>query len=353
MVVLTRQVAKKTIQFTSIALCAVILQACATTNSSKQAYRDAIGANANTQADGKGLDPIASAAFWGTRYDREPENVDVAVKFTAALRKIGSHKEALKVITKVSYANPDNADVSFEFGKTLIEDSRAFEAVRHLEFAQNERPNDWRVLSAFGVALDQIGEHEAAQQKYNLALNIAPDAVSVLNNKGLSYALAGDLNKASNVLRAASGNRRSDARVRQNLALVSALKGDLKGAERLARSDLPPQVAENNVAFFQSLLSQPAYWQDFAASSANVPSFETAPANAAPVDASTLEVPKEPRELPALEEFPLFEPVPEIEKLEEEDDEDNADDLIGAPLVLAPVVKPTNASLPQKDDEEE
>lgn len=333
----------------------ILLGACASTNSgNKSALRDSIGATTNTEQTAAGLDPVANAAFWGTRYDREPTNPKVAVTYSAALRKIGSRSESLKVISKTADLNPDNPHVLFEYGKTLIEDGRAFEAVRHLEFAQRQLPDSWQILSAYGVALDQIGEHDSAQEKYDLALSFAPNTVSVLNNKGLSYALSGNLALANRVLTNASGNLRANSRVRQNLALVSALGGDLSKAERLVRSDLPPQLANNNIAYYKNLFSQPAYWQDFSASEFDTPSFDDeldnglTSAPSAPIASGEL-IPLEELEAaptPRIEDQ-FVQPVkpevleePELNIAPEETDEE-----ISAPLVLGPVATPLNASV--------
>ncbi len=300
--------ARRLSQYAGASLCAILLSACATSGADKTAggdtkYKDAVGVFANPEADASSLDPIAAAAFWGTRYDREPQNPEAAVRYSNALRKIGSTKEAVKVMSKSVERTPQNPDVNVELGKALVEDGRAFEAVRYFETALVHRGDDWRALSAYGVALDQIGEHEMARLKYDAALRIAPDAVSVMSNKGLSYALSGDLTKAVDTLRGAVTNRRGDARVRQNLALVLAIKGDLKEAERLARSDLPPQLAEQNIAYFRSLMNQPAYWQDFADGSVDVPSFDETPAPSTTPS-------KKPQPLPKLRE----EPKPEEKK---------------------------------------
>ncbi|CAK9041821.1 Natural resistance-associated macrophage protein 1 (NRAMP 1) (Solute carrier family 11 member 1) [Durusdinium trenchii] len=259
----------------------LILPACGTTQGSTAAdsgdnqYREAIDVFTSPASD-EGMDPIAAAAFWGTRYNTNQSDPNVAVKFSSALRKIGSTDEAVGVMQKASGSFPDNADVSLEYGKVLVNAGRAFEAVRHLENATAQKPGDWRALSAYGVALDQIGEHESARKKYNEALMIAPGAVTVINNKGLSYAMAGDLTMARKNLREASGRAGSDARIRQNLALVMALSGEMREAERLARSDLPPQVADNNIDFFRQLMNQPAYWGEYAASNVDVPDFDDA-----------------------------------------------------------------------------
>lgn len=312
-------------QYAGASLCAILLTACATSGADKVSggdtkYKDAVGVFSNPEADASSLDPIAAAAFWGTRYDREPQNPEAAVRYSSALRKIGSTRESVKVMSKAATRAPQNPDVNVELGKALVEDGRAFEAVRYFETALAARHDDWRALSAYGVALDQIGEHEMARLKYDAALRISPDAVSVMSNKGLSYALSGDLAQAVDTLRGAVTNRRGDARIRQNLALVLAIKGDLKEAERLARSDLPPQLAEQNIAYFRSLMNQPAYWQDYADGSVDVPSFDETPS--APATSPS----KKPQPLPKLRE----EPKPE------EKQDDGKPVAQGAPQALTP-----------------
>lgn len=322
------------LKFASAAAFAVLLPACGTTQKSATAdvsnkeYREAIDVFSSPASD-EGMDPIASAAFWGTRYNTNQADPNAAVNFSNALRKIGSTDEAVGVMQKASNLYPDNADVSLEYGKVLVDAGRAFEAVRHLESATAQKPGDWRALSAYGVALDQIGEHESARKKYNEALMIAPGAVSVINNKGLSFAMQGDLAMARTTLRQASGRAGGDARVRQNLALVLALSGDMREAERLARSDLPPQVADNNIDFFRQLMNQPAYWGEYAASNVDIPEFDDAPM--APLTPM-------PSQKPQLKE----EPKPK---------EEQADD---QPIALMEVAPVTNAStgIELKDDNE-
>lgn len=311
----------RAIKIAALTSAAVALSACGTVQKTKSAagvgddvYRDAIGVYSSTSVE-DGMDPIAAAAFWGTRYNTEQGNPDVAVKFSQALRKIGSTNEAVDVMQKASTQHAANTEVGLEYGKVLVEAGRAFEAVRYLETAAAQRPDDWRTLSAYGVALDQIGEHDAARQKYNRALAMSPGEVNVLNNKGLSYALGGDLSAARATLRQAAASAGSDARVRQNLALVLALSGEMREAERLARSDLPPMVADNNIGVYRQLMNQPAYWGEYAATNADVPEFDGAPLAPAPA--------------PMLKE----EPKPEEPKVDD-----------GAPIALMKAAPVTNAS---------
>lgn len=272
----------------SVALCAILMSACASSGKSLSAdgksvdYKKEIGVFTDPGAPGADMDPVAAAAYWGTRYDRNPKDVDAAIAYSGALRKISSNDEAVKVMTRVANANPEHPGANLEAGKTLVEAGRAFEAVRYLEKATELAPQDWRTFSAYGVALDQIGEHKLARTKYDMALVFAPESPMIMNNKGLSFALDGDLSQAKSILRAAATMRGSDARIRQNLALVLAMKGEMREAERLARSDLPPQIADQNIDYFRALVNQPAYWQELAADNVETPSFDAKPVAEAP-----------------------------------------------------------------------
>jgi Flp pilus assembly protein TadD len=318
-------------KYVIIAGTAIALSACASTprasseNVSSDEYRDAIGVYSDPAAD-QGLDPIAAAAFWGTRYNTDQSDPAVAVRFSRALRKIGSTEEAVGVMQKAASVHADNTDVSLEYGKVLVEGGRAFEAVRYLETAVAKAPADWRALSAYGVALDQIGEHETARVKYDRALAMAPGEVILLNNKGLSYALDGNLSMARVTLRQAASSAGADSRIRQNLALVLALSGDMREAERLARSDLPPLVADNNIDVYRQLMNQPAYWDQYAAGDVETPNFDDVPA-----------APLAPSQKPQLRE----------EKKPEEGKSN------GAPVALIEAAPVTNASAVEMKPEEE
>lgn len=272
----------------STLLCAVLMSACASSGKSLSAdgksvdYKKEVGVFTNPGGPAGDMDPVAAAAYWGSRYDRNPNDIDAAVAYSAALRKIQSNEEAVKVMTRAANANPEHAAANLEAGKTLVEAGRAFEAVRYLEKSTELSPQDWRAFSAYGVALDQIGEHKLARTKYDMALVFSPDSPMIMNNKGLSFALEGDLDQAKAILRGAATSRGADARIRQNLALVLAMKGEMAEAERLARSDLPPQIADQNIDYFRALMNQPAYWQDYAADNVETPSFDAKPVAAAP-----------------------------------------------------------------------
>lgn len=273
------------------------------------------------QPDPENLDPIAAAAFWGTRFDRNPLDAETALKFSKALRDIESLQESLRVMQQTASRYQQDPDVLLEFGKALIANERAHEAVRPIEQAISLGKNsDWSAYSALGVAYDMTNRHIEAREQYDRALSLAPAPAKVLNNKGLSYALSGWHQRAEMTLREAT-QEGGTSRIRQNYALVLALGGDTIEAERLARSDLPPQVADGNVAYFQRLVSGPAYWGELRADQIDVPDFGDAPQTistsamdqpvaepvkkAPPVEAPTrLEIP-EPVEQPKSNDAPL------------------------------------------------
>lgn len=210
-------------------------------------------------------DHVASAAYWGGIYERDPNNAEAAAKYARGLRHLGSLAQALTVLQQAVQQHPNDADVLSEYGKALTASGRPDQAAALLAKAASLRPTDWSILSAEGVALDEMGEHARAQGKYHAALRLEPDNPTVLTNMGLSLALAGDLTEAEQVLRRAVSNPSAGAHARQNLSLVLGLKGDFEEAERLARADLPPSLANNNITYLRSMLAQPALWHQMEA----------------------------------------------------------------------------------------
>ena len=206
-------------------------------------------------------DMVAMAAYWGGRYEQDPENAETATQYGRALRFIGSKDQAHSVLQRAVLQHSSNPDVLGEYGKLLTSAGKSDQAVHILRKASSARPNDWSLFSALGVALDQIGNHDDALVHYNQALSLSPNNPKVLSNKGLSQALVGDLDIAELTLRKAVSNPSSGVQARQNLSLVLSLQGNFGEAERLARADLPPAVASNNITYIKAMLAQPALWK--------------------------------------------------------------------------------------------
>lgn len=220
------------------------------------ALREAAISSTKTQ------DYVAAAAYWGSLYDTNPNDTEAALSYSKALRQIGSVAQAMTVMQRTKQAGgQDNPDVLAEFGKALAAGGQPDQAQANLSRANQLKPGDWTVLSAEGVALDQLGRYKEAQALYGEALKIEPGNPSVLTNLGLSYAIEGNLDDAETVLRKAVADSRANASARQNLAVVLGLKGNFDEATRLARADLPVDVADGNIAYLREMLTQPALWK--------------------------------------------------------------------------------------------
>ena len=206
-------------------------------------------------------DYVAATAYWGGLHDRHPDDVDPAINYSKSLRQIGSIAQAVGVMQRMQVVHPDDVNVLAEYGKVLAASGRPDQATIYLSRAAAQDPRDWTILSAEGVTLDQMGRYAEAQAKYKAALALVPGNPSVLTNLGLSYALDGDLDAAEKTLRKAVADRHAGPSARQNLAIVLGLKGNFEEASRLARADLPANLADNNIAYIKDMLNQPAMWQ--------------------------------------------------------------------------------------------
>ena len=198
------------------------------------------------------------AASASQRYRNNPQDAQNAIRYARALRKSGQHSQAAAVLQQASMHNPNNRPLLGEYGRALAENGQLKEAFDILGRAHTPDQPDWRVLSAQGAVLDQMGRHEDARRYYTSALAMVPNEPSVLSNLGLSYALSKELPKAEQTLRSAAATGAKDKRVRQNLALVVGLQGRFKEAEDIARADLPPAEAAENVAYLQKMIPQGA-----------------------------------------------------------------------------------------------
>jgi Flp pilus assembly protein TadD len=188
-----------------------------------------------------------------SQYRAQPNDPNIAIGYAKALRASDQRAQAAAVLQQAAIRNPKNMAVLSAFGRALADAGRLHEALDILGKAHNPDQPDWRVLSAQGAVLDQLGRHADARRYYEAALKIVPGEPSVLSNLGLSYALSKDLEKAEATLRQAAADARAEPKVRQNLAVVLALRSKFDEAERMS-SDLPPEQARSNVAYFRELM---------------------------------------------------------------------------------------------------
>ena len=191
----------------------------------------------------------------GERFRANPRDADNAIRYAHALRQNGQRAQAAAVLETAAIHNPEHKPLLGAYGRALADAGNFKQALSVLERAHSPDQPDWRILSVQGAVLDQMGRHEEAQRYYASALRIVPEEPSVLSNLGLSYALSKDLPRAEETLRRADARGNTDKRVRQNLALVVGLQGRFQDAETIARADLPPDQAAENVAYLRRMMA--------------------------------------------------------------------------------------------------
>lgn len=251
--------------FASLAIVlAAVATACASTGQSQadkelaQAVEAALAPASQEERDAANrADPLTRANFWSKEYQKDPQNIEVSLQFTDALRAMGSQDRALDVVTRALVVHPGNPDLLMVNGRILMTQAMfdmaraSFEQVTR---AAPERADGW---AALGTAFDQMEMHRQAQANYQRALAIEPTRMTTLTNYGLSLLLSGDLKGAEVQLRAASAQPGAGSRVTENLALVIGLQGRFDEMQEVSMQNAPDKVAEQNAALLRGLV-QPA-----------------------------------------------------------------------------------------------
>ena len=198
------------------------------------------------------LEPLVRAAFWQHELSTDPSDQEAGVGLAAALRAMGKDDEAADQADRVVVIAPKNVEALLESARDHIGAGHGFYAIQPLKDAEALAPKDWRPVSLMGVALEQTQRPDEALAAYNQALKLSPNNPAVLSNLALFMAVRGDAAGAEVLLRRAAAAPGSTAQERQNLALVLGLEGKTAEAEHLMRQDLPPEVADANLAYLKS-----------------------------------------------------------------------------------------------------
>jgi Flp pilus assembly protein TadD len=209
-------------------------------------------ASAQERAGAERLDPLSRAAFWASQVNADPRDADAGIKLASALRALGRYNEAFDAAQQVLLLQPDNVEALLETARITVSDGQGFFAVEPARKAMALAPRDWRAASLLAVGLAQAGRTAEAKAAHAQALALAPDNPTVLSNAAMFQASQGDRAKAETLLRKAAAEPGASLQVRQNLALVLGLEGKLDEAEQIQRQDLPPKMADNNLAYLRA-----------------------------------------------------------------------------------------------------
>ncbi len=197
-------------------------------------------------------DALSRSAFWSEQAEINPMDPFAGVKAAQALREMGQYDQAADMAQRVLTVQPANYDAMLEMGRSHIARGQAFYGIQALEQATAVRPTDWRPWSLLGAAYEQVRRPEDATAAWAQALVISPDNPDVLANMAVSAMSRGDNATAEPLLRQAAAQPGASLKVRLNLAMVLGLNGKMGEAEQILRRVLPPELADQNLAWLRA-----------------------------------------------------------------------------------------------------
>ncbi len=205
-------------------------------------------------------DLLTQVTFWAGEYQADPRDRSVARRFVEALRATSAWPRMLEVAEEALANFGEDMEFSLLRAQALTRSDRAFEAVQALRLLRAKAPNDVRVQTSLGIALDVTGLRAEAEEAHRAALALKPNDPKLLSNLGFSLLLAGDPGKALPVLQRAHEGDRADIQIAQNLMVALGVQGRFEEAQKAAATALPPDLAENNLTYLRSMLSEQRRW---------------------------------------------------------------------------------------------
>lgn len=210
-------------------------------------------ASAELRAAAERNEPLARAAFWAHELEIDPTEAEAGLRMASALRQMGQYDKAAETAEQVAINNPGNAEAWLDVARGRIGAGKGFYAIEPARKAQALKPRDWRAASLLGIGLEQSERYAEAEAAYRQALTLSPDNPAVLANLAMLKAGQGDGDQAEALLRKAVAQPAATIQIRQDLSLVLGMRGKLAEAEQLMRQDLPPEIANNNLAYLRAL----------------------------------------------------------------------------------------------------
>lgn len=210
---------------TLLASSSLLLAACQTTgtpSTSANQVDQALERAANeSKASGQESLPLLEKL-----YKRNPDDVNVAVRYSRALRDANRLTRASIVIAPFAKnERKPNAAAKTEYAAVQVALGN-YEAAQ--EFASKAvvmDENNYQAYHILGIALDAQGDHKPAENAYRKGLAIwQGNPTPILNNLGLNLASQGFLDEAAEVLRRALETSPDRTEVERNLRIVSALR---------------------------------------------------------------------------------------------------------------------------------
>lgn len=159
-------------------------------------------------------------------YKRNPDDTDIAVRYSRALREANRLSRASIVIAPFARnERKPSAPAKTEFAAIQVALGNYEVAQEFASKAVAMDAENYQAYHILGIALDAQGEHKPAEAAFRQGLDIwQGDPTPILNNLGLNLASQGFLDEAAEVLRKALETSPNRTEVERNLRIVSALR---------------------------------------------------------------------------------------------------------------------------------
>lgn len=118
-------------------------------------------------------DPVKSLNYCRRASEAEPNNLNHAVGFAAALVQAKQFDSAVSLLKKLVGIEPDNSSIHANLGTALFQLRRYPEAKSEFEWLANAHPRSAGAYLFLGIIHDRLGEHIDAMANYQQYLKLA------------------------------------------------------------------------------------------------------------------------------------------------------------------------------------
>jgi Flp pilus assembly protein TadD len=195
----------------------------------------------------------AAAGHYQRLSARQPDSIEPVLGEARNLRYAGAPREALKVLRAGIEKHGEQPPLLLELAKAQFASALTADAEATIARLRNVMPDNWEVYTISAILADGKENYSKAAALYEQALALSPGNPSVINNYSLSLAQSGRLDEAIALLEPIAYGEYSTVQARQNMSMLYVLKGDYESAEKLANSDLPSDLALQNLGAYQKL----------------------------------------------------------------------------------------------------
>lgn len=170
-------------------------------------------------------EPGQSLAYLEKAYKRQPDNIDSARAYAAALRHHNHLLKASKVLQPLAGQAASPSTLKSEYAGILLAQGRYEEAERYALKAISQDDRNAQAYHFLGIASDALGEHVKAERAYLKGLDLwQGDTSSIMNNLALNMALQGRLEQANDLLVRAHLTAPQRPDIENNLDIVQRLR---------------------------------------------------------------------------------------------------------------------------------